>query len=73
MTIMFQPATVPVIRALRPPVYTLLKIVQHVVASAHRERHNRHCRRLVSGARKNAGIANIKIRNVVRLRPLVRY
>ena len=58
---------------LRSFVYAFLKIVQHVVARAHGERHNRHRRRFVRGTWENTGIANIKIRNIVRLRPYVRH
>src|SRR5215470_3985439 len=50
-----------------------LEIVEHAVAGSHGERDDRHGRGLVSAVRKDAGIADIEIRDVVGLRPLVGY
>ena len=52
-------------------VNTLLKIVQHVITGPHGESDNGHGRRLIGDRRKNAGVANVKVLDVVSLRPLV--
>ncbi len=51
---------------------TVLKILQHVVTRPHREGDDRHGSGLVGAIRKNARVADVEIRNIVRLRPLVR-
>ena len=48
-----------------------LEILQHVITGPHGEGDNRHRRGLVGGGREDAGVANVEIRHVVSLRPLV--
>jgi len=53
-------------------VNTFLEIAQHVIARAHGEGDDGHRGRLVSTAGENACVTNVKIGNVMGLRPLVR-
>src|SRR6202040_3793836 len=52
-------------------VNTLLEVLEHVITGPHGKGDDWHGRSLVGAARKNTGVANVEIRNVVGLRPLV--
>ena len=55
----------------RALVNVLLEIAKHVITCAHGKRDDGHGRGLVGRIRKNACVANVEIRNIVSLRPLV--
>lgn len=54
-----------------PFVEAFLEVVEHVIAVAHGERDDGHCRGLVCAVREDTRVANIKICHVVGLSPLV--